>query len=263
MYDTDVTTWSPQGRLHQVEYAMEAIKQGSAVVGVRSKTHAVLAALRRAPQEGGTHQKKIFDIDEHVGMAISGLTADARSLAKFMRGEAQSHQYIYSSAIPLSRLVTAVADKSQVHTQRSDKRPYGVGLLIAGADSTGVHLYSTDPAGNYFEWKAHTIGARSQSAKTYLEKHFEQFAECSLDDLIKHALLALRETSPNGELNVKNCEIAIVTTGSRMEIVRDEKIAPHLAKLEGEPMQYQASSAAPADTAPGSQPADSMDTGAA
>ena len=48
-YDTDITTWSPQGRLYQVEYAMEAVKQGSATVGVKSKTHVVLAALKRSP----------------------------------------------------------------------------------------------------------------------------------------------------------------------------------------------------------------------
>lgn len=81
-YDTDPTTWSPQGRLFQVEYAMEAVKQGSAVVGARSKTHAVLAALRRSPAELAKHLEKVYAIDDHMGIAISGLTADARSLCK-------------------------------------------------------------------------------------------------------------------------------------------------------------------------------------
>lgn len=45
-YDGDNTTWSPQGRIHQVEYAMEAVKQGSATVGIKSETHAVVVALK-------------------------------------------------------------------------------------------------------------------------------------------------------------------------------------------------------------------------
>lgn len=64
--------------------------------------------------------------------------------------------------------------ESQQHTQSSSKRPYGVSMLVAGYDEqTGVHLYQTCPSGNYYEFKAVAIGARSQSAKTYLEKHFD------------------------------------------------------------------------------------------
>lgn len=79
-YDSDVTVWSPQGRLHQVEYAMEAVKLGSATVGLKNKTHAVLIALKRASSELSAHQKKIIPIDKHMGITIAGLTADARML---------------------------------------------------------------------------------------------------------------------------------------------------------------------------------------
>ncbi len=75
-----MTTWSPQGRLFQVEYAQEAVKQGSACVGLASGTHVVLAALKRAPSELASHQQKVFKVDEHMGIAFSGLTADGRSL---------------------------------------------------------------------------------------------------------------------------------------------------------------------------------------
>lgn len=75
-----MTVWSPQGRLHQVEYAMEAVKLGSATVGLKSKTHAVIIALKRATSELSAHQKKIIPIDNHIGISIAGLTADARIL---------------------------------------------------------------------------------------------------------------------------------------------------------------------------------------
>ncbi|GFZ10340.1 proteasome alpha subunit F1 [Actinidia rufa] len=70
-YDTDVTTWSPQGRLFQVEYAMEAVKQGSAAIGLRSKTHAVLASVNKAQSELSSHQKKIFKVDHHTSASPS------------------------------------------------------------------------------------------------------------------------------------------------------------------------------------------------
>lgn len=79
-YDSDVTVWSPQGRLHQVEYAMEAVKLGSATVGLKTENHAVIVALKRATSELSSHQKKMFAIDKHLGIAMSGLTADARIL---------------------------------------------------------------------------------------------------------------------------------------------------------------------------------------
>jgi 20S proteasome subunit alpha 6 len=59
-YDSDVTIWSPQGRIHQLEYAMEAVKQGSACVGLKSKEYAVVATLKRSSSELGSYQKKNF-----------------------------------------------------------------------------------------------------------------------------------------------------------------------------------------------------------
>ena len=148
--------------LLQVEYAMEAVKQGSACVGARSKTHAVMAALKRSTNDMSSYQKKIFKVDDHMGISISGLTADARSLCKYMRTECLQHKYVYESAVPVQRLVVNVADKCQGCTQSASGRPFGVGLLVAGVDQTGPHIYYNCPSGNYYEYKAMTIGARSQ-----------------------------------------------------------------------------------------------------
>ena len=81
-YDTDVTVWSPQGHLYQVDYAMEAVKQGSACMGLRSDEYVILGAIKRSANELAEHQKKIFNVDRHMGIAIAGLTSDARSLAR-------------------------------------------------------------------------------------------------------------------------------------------------------------------------------------
>lgn len=233
-YDTDITTYSPQGRLHQVEYAMEAVKQGSAVVGVRSETHVVLATLKRSTADLAAHQKKLSEVDTHVGIAIAGLTADARVLSRFMRTECLNHSYVYGVPVPVSRLALAVADKCQVSTQRASKRPYGVGLLIAGYDNTGPHLYQTCPSGNYYEYVSMAIGARSQSAKTYLERTFTEFRTCDLDALTKHAVTALRETvssSKDTDLTVENTSVAIVGKDIPFIIYEDEKVKPFLDSL--------------------------------
>jgi 20S proteasome subunit alpha 6 len=233
-YDSDVTIWSPQGRIHQLEYAMEAVKQGSACVGLKSKEYAVVATLKRSSSELGSYQKKIFKIDEHMGIAISGLTADARLLCKYMRQESMNHQFIYEKPIQISKLVAQVSDKSQIHTQRYGRRPYGVGLLVIGYDETGSHLYETSPSGNYYDFKAQAIGARSQSARTYLEKNYQQFENLPLDELIKHALLALRETTQSSSepLNFKNCSIGIVGINQPFIILEESKIQPYLLKIE-------------------------------
>lgn len=158
-YDSDITTWSPQGRLYQIEFAMEAVKQGSACVGLRSKTHAVLVTLKRSSGQLASYQKKIFKIDDHMAIAIAGLTSDARVLCRYMQTEALNHKYVYESPVQVGRLVLRVADstnppslhstsvsydppcwlllpskESQKNTQRYGSRPYGVGLLVAGYD---------------------------------------------------------------------------------------------------------------------------------
>ncbi|KAM3966066.1 LOW QUALITY PROTEIN: proteasome alpha6 subunit [Aphomia sociella] len=234
-YDSDVTVWSPQGRLHQVEYAMEAVKLGSATVGLKNKQFAVLIALKRAVSELSAYQKKIIPIDDHIGISISGLTADARMLSRFMRTECLNHRYAHDAPMPVGRLIGLVGNKMQICTQRYDKRPLGVGLLVAGYDDQGPHIYQTCPSANYFDCRAMAIGARSQSARTYLEKHLSTFMDCDLQELVAHGLRALRDTLPNEvDLNTKNVSIAIVGPKTPLQISEENELTRYLSLVEGE-----------------------------
>lgn len=245
-YDNDVTVWSPQGRLHQVEYAMEAVKQGSATVALKNNTHAVLVALKRASSELSAHQKKIISIDTHVGVSIAGLTADARILSKFMRMECLNNRLSHDTPLPINRLVSMLGNKMQISTQRYDRRPFGVGLLVAGFDEMGPHVYHTCPSANYFDCKAMAIGARSQSARTYLERHLDTFKTSSLEELIKHGLRALRECLPNEvDLSTKNVSIAVVGKGMDFQIYEDEEVGPYLSSIAGEERARQPQPEAP------------------
>jgi 20S proteasome subunit alpha 6 len=183
-YDTDVTVWSPEGRLlqvrakeeywllsepdatnssppsffWQVEYAMESVKQGSACVGIRSDTHCVLGALKRSVSELSSHQKKLLKIDDHMGAGIAGLTADARSLAKYMQSECLHHRYVYGQDMPPHQLMADLADKHQRTTQIYVRRPFGVGMLIAAVHRGVPHLFQTCPSGNMYEFYANVFG---------------------------------------------------------------------------------------------------------
>lgn len=192
---------------------MEAVKQGSATVGVKSKNHVVLVSLKRAlHSELSSYQNKLFKIDEHIGISIAGLTADARVLSKFMRTQCLNHKFVFDSPIAPSRLVGKVADKSQKGTQGGSKRPFGVGLLVSGfSREKGPQLFLTDPSGSYYEYKGIAIGARSQAARTYIEKNYEQFPDASLEELVLHGLRALDATTgENVELTEDNTSISII-----------------------------------------------------
>lgn len=231
-YDSDVTVWSPQGRLHQVEYAMEAVKLGSATVGLKNKDYAVLIALKRASSELSSYQKKIIPIDDHLGISIAGITADARILSRYMRQECLNYKYSYDDHFPVGRLIANLGNKMQVCTQRYDRRPYGVGLLVAGYDDQGPHIYQTCPSANFFDCKAMSIGSRSQSARTYLEKHLNSFPDCTKEELIRHGVQALQDTLPNEvELNNKNISIAIVGKDENFHILEEQENGQYLTNI--------------------------------
>lgn len=249
-YDMDCITWSPAGRILQVEYAMEAVKQGTPVLGLRSKKYAILSSFKRAQSELAEHQQKIFKIDNHLAIGISGLTADARVLAEYMRNETLNHTYIYDSPMNVGRLVSQVADMSQQKTQSASKRPYGVGLLVAGVDEKGPHLFETCPSGNFFEYYAMAIGGRSTSAKTYLEKHFDKFPDAEKDTLIQYALEAMNKTTASDQtLTVKNTAIVVISAEQGYEELSAETLQSFIDKLEkkeAEPDADMEDTAAPA-----------------
>ena len=211
-YDNDSVTYSPTGRLFQVEYALEAIKQGSAAVGLTSNDYVVLVALKRNAEELGSYQKKIIKIDDHMGVALAGLAPDARVLSNFLRKQAMQCKMVFNRPIQTYKAVLSIADKAQENTQSYGSRPYGVGLLIAGYDETGAHLFEFQPSGSVLEYFGAAIGARSQAARTYLERNLEEIKKCDdVEKLVLHGLYALRDTlSQDVELTFKNTSVSIV-----------------------------------------------------
>ena len=107
-YDRGVNVFNPEGRLFQVEYAIEAIKLGTTAIGIKSKEGVVLAVEKRITSTliEPSSLKKLLEIDAHVGCAMSGLTADARTLVDYGRVEAQNHFFTYDEPMKVSSVVS-------------------------------------------------------------------------------------------------------------------------------------------------------------
>ncbi|GAW82711.1 proteasome subunit alpha type-1 [Plasmodium gonderi] len=210
LYDTDNIIYSPEGRLYQVEYANEAIKQGTCAVAIKSKDFVVVCGLKKCISKLSFHQDKLFKIDDYIGVTMSGITSDAKVLTKYMRNECLTHKFLFDENMNIEKLVKKVADKYQKNTQKSSRRAFGVGLIIAGYFKE-PYIFETKPNGSYFEYIALSFGARSHASKTYLEKNAHLFEDSSLEDLTLHCLKALRcSLSSENELTVENTSLAIV-----------------------------------------------------
>ena len=209
MYDRAITVFSPDGRLFQVEYAREAVKRGTTTVGLKFKDGVVLIVDKRITSQliEPTSIEKIFKIDDHCGVATSGLVADARVLVDRARTDAQMNRVTYDENIEVETLVKKICDFKQTYTQYGGVRPFGTALLIAGQDSTGVHLYETDPSGALMSYKATAIGAgRSQVMEVFEQEYRENV---SRDDAILLGLKALYRAT-EGKLNPAALEIGLV-----------------------------------------------------
>ncbi len=176
---------------------------------------------------------KIELITPDIGMTYSGIGPDFRVLVDSSRKVSHTnYKRIYNEYPPTRILVQDIAKIMQEATQSGGVRPYGVSLLVAGHDShNGFGLYQVDPSGTYFPWKATAIGKGSNSAKTFLEKRWNE--ELELEDAIHIALLTLKETI-EGEMNGDTVEIAVISTPDEnaLQIEGYEKaVGPRFRKL--------------------------------
>ena len=135
-----------------------------------------------------------------------------------MKQQCLGHRLTYGRDMPLRNLVEMIGEKAQINTQHYGKRPYGVGLLVAGVDEKGPHLFEFQPSGMTEEMVAFAIGARSQMARTYLEKNIDSFEACDREELVRHGLKALKESLvQDRELTVENTSVGIVGVSTTKE----------------------------------------------
>ena len=209
-YDRGITIFSPDGRLYQVEYAREAVKRGTASIGVRTPDGVVIVVDKRirSPLMERDSVEKIHKADDHIGIASAGHVADARQLIDFARRRAQVNELRYGEPIAVETLTKEVTDYIQQYTQVGGARPFGVALIIAGIADGEPRLYETDPSGTPYEWKALAIGADRGDIREYLEENYDE--ECSLDEGVQLALEALASVNDD-ELTPEGIGVATIS----------------------------------------------------
>jgi len=197
-YDRGITIFSPDGRLYQVEYAREAVKRGTASIGVRAADGVALVVdkPRRSRLVEQDSVEKLHKADDHVGVASAGHVADARRLVDFARRQSQVNRLRYEEPIGVETLTKAVTDHIQEYTQIGGARPFGVSLLIGGVEAGEPRLFETDPSGTPYEWRAIAIGSDRADTQEYLEDHYEP--DLDLAEAVDLGLQALGSVSEEG-----------------------------------------------------------------
>ena len=223
-YDHGITTFSPDGRLFQVEYARESVKRGTTTAGLKYRDGVILVVDKRISSRLIIPEsiEKVYEIDEHIGFATSGLVADARQLVDRARVQCQVNRITYSDRIPVDALAKRICDFKQSFTQYGGSRPFGTALLIAGVDESGLHLYETDPSGAYQSYHAGAIGRGRNTVVDFFENNWKP--NMTLNAGIKMGLEALRD-SIEAELNKDAVEIAVIDANGYRVLSREDTIS--------------------------------------
>jgi proteasome alpha subunit len=230
-YDRAITVFSPDGRLFQVEYAREAVKRGTTAVGIKARNGVALLVDKRLTSrllEGGSVEK-IFQIDDHIGAATSGLVADARILIDRGRIEAQINKIVYDEPIDVETLAKRICDFKQQYTQLGGLRPFGTALLIGGVYNGSNYLFETDPSGALLEYKATAIGSGRSVVTELLEQRYQD--DIMLEDAIVLALEALHKVT-EGKLDITTVDAGLAELEKkRFRILKAEELEPYIKKV--------------------------------
>jgi len=207
-YDMTPTMYSPDGRIYQVEYAIETVKRGTLAIGIRSK-EGVIMAVEEKPRTLQTSNitQKIFQVDYHIGVAAAGYIPDARVQVDGARFFSQGNRMTYDESVEVATVAKHLADQAHQFTQYGGVRPNGVSMIIAGIDQKGESIYVTDPSGTYVQFAAIAIGAGSDDVNAFLEKHYKD--DLSLDDAASLAIAAinLKAEAKDGVNNIKMAKV--------------------------------------------------------
>ena len=225
-YDRAITVFSPDGRLYQVEYAIETVRRGTIAVGVKCKDGIIIAVEEkpRKLQISNTAQK-IFQIDDHVGVAAAGYIPDARSQVDNARFFSQSNKMVYDEPVEVETIAKHLADQCQQYTQYAGVRPYGVALILGGVVNNTPELFLTDPSGTYISYDAIAIGSGSDSVTDFLEKTYKD--DLTLDEASVLASAGIYLSSDDKE-GTNHIRMAHIKTGNSLyELVSDEQIVSY------------------------------------
>jgi proteasome alpha subunit len=222
-YDYNATVFSPDGRLYQVEYAMELVNRGATILGIKCPEGVVIASEEHNEVLEETDQSlKIFQIDEHIGVAIVGLGSDARVLIQKAREEAQGNRLTYDEAADVETITKKVSNIQQVYTQHGGGRPFGTALILGGVDKTGPHVFCTHQSGTYKAYKAISLGAGRETVQTHLIENYKE--NMTLDESIKLAVQCLKKSMQARQITTKITIATIPTATKKIGLLNETEL---------------------------------------
>ncbi len=222
-YDRAITVFSPDGRLFQVEYAMELVNRGATIIGIGCEEGVVLGSEENIePLEEAEYSWKIFRVDEHIGAAIVGLSSDARILIDQARVYAQSNKLTYDEPIDVEVVTKRICDIQQMYTQHAGVRPFGVSIVFAGVDKTGTNVFGTHPSGTYRGYKATALGAGRETVLAILKDEYKE--NMTLEETKKLAIKCLVKALEARQLPPRIKIAVIPETSKKMEMLTDESV---------------------------------------
>merc|ERR1711934_241518 len=230
-YSFSLTTFSPSGKLVQIEYAINAVQMRPTALGIKATDGVVVATEKKLQSTlmDETSIEKTATLTENAGVVYSGLAPDFRVLVKKGRKAAQAYYKTYKEHIPVSQIVRELASIMQEFTQSGGVRPFGVSLRVAGYDEKGPQLYQVDPSGAYWAWKASAIGKNYLNANTFLEKRYNE--EMEIEEAVHTAILTLKEGF-EGAIDENNIEIGIIKSDKKFVKISPAVIKDYLTELE-------------------------------
>lgn len=171
-YDVSCMTYSPDGKVFQVEYAMKAVENSSTSIAIKCKDGIVVGAERLilSKMMEKTSGKRVFNLSKNIVMTCAGFMPDVAKLAKQAGEESENFKKVYGVDIPLRTLCERIATYINYYTLYSSYRPFGCSLLIGGWDHNGYQLYYLEPTGNIIGYFANGIGKGKLICKNELEK---------------------------------------------------------------------------------------------
>ncbi|CAM9412453.1 unnamed protein product [Chrysoparadoxa australica] len=186
-YDLSPTTFSPDGKIFQVEYATKAVENSGTAIGIKCKDGVLLAVeklLLTKMLVPGTN-KKIHTIAKHAGFAVTGMGADARQIVNRGREECEGYLDNYGSHISPAVLNDRISQFVHYFTLHGSLRPFGAAVLMAAYDEEDKqpYLYAVEPSGVSYRYFGCAIGKGRQGAKTEIEKL--KLAELTCKDAMK------------------------------------------------------------------------------
>ena len=229
-YDRAITVFSPDGRLFQVEYAMELVNRGATIMGIQCAEGIVLGSEENIePLEEAEYSWKIFKVDDHVGAAIVGLSSDARVLIDQARIYAQSNKLTYDEPVDVEVVTKKICDIQQMYTQHAGVRPFGVSIIFGGVDKTGAHVFGTHPSGTYRGYKATALGAGRETVLAILKEEYRE--NLSLEENTKLTIKCLVKALEARQLPPR-IKIAVIPTATKqLQMLTDEKIESYIKEL--------------------------------